>query len=80
MIPIMPESRIMMIGCAFFKANTNIAKKISAGMIKDGVKKEDTVMPFGNRTVFPVETTAAAISPITAGFNPAMQPFITPLS
>ena len=79
-IPIIPDRTIMIIGCTFFKAKTSIPKKIKAEIIKGAVRKEDTDTPSGKKTVFPAETTADAISPITAGFNPDIHPFIILLS
>lgn len=79
-IPIMPDRTIMIIGCTFFKAKISISPKIKAELIKDVAQSEDTDTLLGKKTVFPVEITAAAISPITAGFNPAIHPFIILLS
>ena len=75
-IPIIPDRTIMIIGCTFFKAKISIPPKMKAEIIKEAVKNEDTDTPLGKRTVFPVEKAAAAISPTTAGFNPAIHPFM----
>ena len=74
-IPSTAESRIMRMGCTFFSAKISMHKKIPADTQKSAADSVAIEKPSGKNTVLPVDTRAAPISPITAGFSPDMHPF-----
>ena len=68
------DNIIKKIGCIFFICNKITIKNITAEQINENVPKTFHEKPSGKKTVFPTDTAAAAIRPITAGFNPVITP------
>ena len=71
---------IINIGCSFFMDSPSIARNITAEHRNAGLVNTPALTPAGKNTVCPVVTTAAAISPTTAGFSPDIQPLTARLS
>ena len=78
-IPITAERHMINIGCFFLKAKKHIIKNTAAEIYISGVCSTAFLIPSGKNTVVATDTTAAAISPITPGFNPVIHPFTTVL-
>ena len=76
-IPITAERHTINIGCFFLKAKKHIIKNTAAEIYISGVCSTAFLIPSGKNTVVATDTTAAAISPITPGFNPVSYTHLT---
>ena len=74
MIPNTAEKRIITTGCIFFASKNNMIPKISKDDAVPKLFMLSQLTPEIKNTDLPTETIAAPIMPITAGFNPFMQP------
>ena len=73
-IPSTADRRMIRIGCTFFMERMSMSRKIPTEHKKAGEPRAAAEKPFSKKTVCPVDITAAAIRPTTAGFRPDMQP------
>ena len=73
-IPRTAEINMTTIGCTFLTSNIIIIIKITNDMKKSLLVKTDKENPSGINTDCATEITDEPIIPITAGFNPFIQP------